>query len=118
VNTRAKYKLADIETDWVRSRRGVRQGCILYPLLFNLYTEEMVTRVRRMDVGVRVDGERLKMLLYDDDAVIMSENGEELQSMMDCVTEYRRDFNVRFSAEKSQVLVNRSIEDMSGVWML
>ncbi len=119
VNTRAKYRLGDIETDWVRSRRGVRQGCILSPLLFNLYTEEMATRVRRMDVGVRVGGERLRMLLYADDAVIMSENSEELQSMLDCVTEYGRDFNVRFSAEKSQVLVvNGSIEDMSRVWML
>ena len=72
-----------------------------------------------MDVGVHVGGERLKMLLYGDDAVIMSENSKELQSMLDCVTEYGRDFNVRFSAEKSQVLVvNGSIEDMSRVWML
>ena len=48
VNTRAKYRLGDVETDWVRSVRGVRHGCILSPLLFNLYTEEMAARLRRM----------------------------------------------------------------------
>ena len=64
----------------MRSVRGVRQGCILSPLLFSLYTEEMAARLRRMDVGVHAGDKRLKLLLYADDAVIVSENGDELQS--------------------------------------
>ena len=60
-----------------------------------------------------------KLLLYADDAVIVSENGDELQSMFDCITEYGRDFNVRFSPEKSQVLVvNGTVEDVDRVWQL
>ena len=54
VDTRANYSLGDIETNWVKSERGVRQGCILSPTLFSLYTEELAATLRRMNVGVSV----------------------------------------------------------------
>jgi hypothetical protein len=50
-----------------------------------------------MDVGVFIGDEKLKMLLYADVAVIMSENGVELQSMLDCIAEYDNDFSVQYS---------------------
>ena len=81
VDTRAKYRLGDIETDWVKSERGVRQGCILSPTLFNLYTEELATRLRRMNAGVSVGNDKVCVLLYADDVVVMSESAEELQSL-------------------------------------
>lgn len=119
VNTSAKYSIGEIETGWVRSRRGVRQGCILSPLLFSLYTEELAKRLREQGGGVRVGNDKLKIVLYADDAVVMSETAEELQGMMDCVSGYGRDFDVKFSAEKSQVLVvNGTDEDVDRKWVL
>ena len=59
VDTRAKYRLGDIETDWVKSERGVRQECILSPILFSLYTEELAARMRRLNAGVRVGNDRI-----------------------------------------------------------
>ena len=67
VDTKAKYRLGDIETDWVKSERGVRQGCILSPTLFSLYTEELAVRLRRMNAGVRVGNEKIGVLFYADD---------------------------------------------------
>jgi hypothetical protein len=79
----------------------------------------MDARLTIMDVGVHVRDERLKMLLYADDAVIMSENGVIIQSMLDCITEYGKDFNMSFTQEKSQVLVVKGrAKDMDRVWQL
>ena len=65
VNTRAKYKLAVIETDWMHSKRGVRQGSQgdLTLLLSSSYTEELILRVNQTDLGMRVGNERLGILL-------------------------------------------------------
>jgi hypothetical protein len=112
VETRAKYNLGEIETDWVRSVRGVRQGCVLSPLLFGLYTEELAVRVNQCGQGIKIGNDRLNVLLYADDVVIMSENRNRLQEVFDVVSEYGSDFRVNFSAEKSQVLVvNAGVED-------
>ena len=76
IDTRAKYRLGDIETEWVRNERGVRQGCILSQTLFSLYTEELAVRMRRINAGVKVGNAKICLLLYADDVVVMSESTE------------------------------------------
>ena len=118
-NTRAVFSMGDLETGWVSSKRGVRQGCVLSPLLFGLYVEEMAARVRQTGLGVKVGDDVLSILLYADDVVVLSEHHAELQEMLNAVTEYGRDFDVRFSREKSKVLVvNGDASDRDRTWML
>ena len=108
VDTKARYRLGNIETDWVKSERGVRQGCILSLILFSMYIEELVVRLRRKNARVRVGRDKVCMLLYADDVVVMSESAYELQSLLDVVDEYGRDFGVNFSCEKSKVMIMNS----------
>ena len=54
VNTRAKISLGDACSEWVYSRRRVRQGCTLSPLLLSLFTEELVARTRETELGINV----------------------------------------------------------------
>ena len=118
-STKAKYNLGDIETDWVHSNRGVRQGCILSPVLFALYTEELAVRVRESNLGIRVGNERLSILMYADDIIIMSESSEELQQMLNIVNEYSLDFGVKFGMDKSLIMVlNGDEDDMDKEWKL
>ena len=105
VNTRARYMLGDIESDWVESKRGVRQGCILSPLLFALYTEELALRVKESGLGMAVGNEKLSILMYADDIIIMSDSSDELQELLNVVNGYGEDFCVSFSQDKSQVMV-------------
>ena len=82
-NTKSKFTFGEIESDWVKVERGVRQGCVLSPLLFSIYTEELAARVRDSGLGIRVKDDRLGILLYADDVVILAEN-EEMQCFKKC----------------------------------
>ena len=80
-DTRAKCTLGNLETDWVRSRRGVRQGCILSPLLFSIYTEELAARIRGSGMGIEIGIEggirqKVGILLYADDIVLLAKRRE------------------------------------------
>ena len=119
VNTKAKYTLNEVESDWVKSVRDVRQGCILSPLLFGLYTEELTIRVKEAGLGMNVGNDKLAILLYADDVVLFSETSEELQEMLNVVSEYGKDFQVRFSEDKSKVMImNEEETDKDKVWEL
>ena len=118
-NTKAKYTLGDIETEWVYSNRGVRQGCILSPVLFAMYTEELAVRVKEGNWGMRVGNEKLSLLMYADDIIIMSESSDELQCMLDVVNKYSIDFGVKFGLDKSQVMIiNKDHMDVDKNWKL
>ena len=63
--------------------------------------------------------DRIGVLLYADDVVVMSESVDELQSLLDVVDGYGKDFGVRFSSEKSKVMiVNRSEDESNAMWRI
>lgn len=103
-NTKAKYIFGDIETEWVHLDKGVRQGCVLSPLLFSIYTEELATRIRLSGKGVRVEEDRLGALLYADDIVLIAESASELQEMLDISFEFASEFSLTYSTGKCGVL--------------
>ena len=89
------------------------------PTLFSLYTEELAARMRRLNAGVRVGNDRIGVLLYADDIVVMGESANELQSLLDVVDGYGKDFGVRVSSEKSKVvMVNRSDAESDATWTI
>ena len=71
-------------TDWFQIRKGVRQGCILSPCLFNLYAE-YITRNARLDeaqAGIKISGRNINNLRYADDTTLLAESEEELKSLL------------------------------------
>jgi len=70
-------------TDWFQIRKGVHQGCILSPCLFNLYTE-YIMRNAGLDgaqAGIKIAGRNINNLRYADDTTLMAESEEELKSL-------------------------------------
>ena len=110
-NTKSKFTFGEIESDWVKVERGVRQGCVLSPLLFSIYTEELAARVRDSGLGIRVKDDRLGILLYADDVVILAENEEMLQKMLKIVNDYGNEFSLNFNSNKCGIMILNKPEE-------
>ena len=70
--------------DWFQIKKGVRQGCIFSPCLFNLYADYIMWNVRldEAHAGIKIAGENTNNLRYADDTTLMAESKEELKSLM------------------------------------
>ena len=70
-------------TDWFQIGKGVRQGCILSPCLFNLYAEYIMPKacLDEAQAGIKIAGRNINNLRYTDDTIFMAEN-EELKNLL------------------------------------
>ena len=71
-------------TDWFQIGKGVYQGCILSPCLFNLYAEYIMrnTGQEKTEAGIKIAGRNINNLRYAGDTTLMAESEEELKSFL------------------------------------
>ena len=71
-------------TDWFQIRKGVRQGYMLSPCLFNLYAEYIMRNagLEEAQAGIKIAGNNINNLRYADDTTLMAESEEELKSLL------------------------------------
>ena len=71
-------------TDWFQTGKGVGQGCILSPCLFNLYAEYIMRNARldEAQAGIKIARRNINNLNYADDTILMAESEEELKSLL------------------------------------
>ena len=90
--------------DWFQIEKGVHQGCILSPCLFNLYAE-YIMRNARMDeaqAGIKIAGENINNLRHADDTTLMTESKEGLKSLLMKVKENEKlALNSTFGKQRS-----------------
>ena len=81
----ANIKIGNHASDWVKIEKGVRQGCLVSPELFSLYTESIINIITHME-GIKIGGMNINKLRYADDTAIIGETEDQLQKIMDIVT--------------------------------
>ena len=88
-------------TDWFQIRKGVRQGCILSPCLFNLYAEYIMrnTGLDEAQAEIKIAGRNIR---YADDTTLMAENKEELKSLLRKVTEESEKVGLKLNIQKTK----------------
>ena len=79
-----KQQLEHGTTDWFQIGKGVHQGCIVSPYLFNLYAEYIMqnSRLKESQDGIKKAGRNINNLIYADDTTLMAESKEELKSLL------------------------------------
>ena len=89
-------------SEGIEIRRGTRQGCVLSPYLFNLFTELIFRVIENEDEGVSVGGRRISNLRYADDTVITAENENKLQTLAERVNEEGKHFGMKMNIKKTK----------------
>ena len=88
-------------TDWFQIGKGVRQGCILSPCLFNLYAEYIMrkTGLEETQAGIKIGGRNINNLRYADGTILMAESEEELKRLLKKVKEESEKAGLKLNSE-------------------
>ena len=98
-------------TDWFQIGKGVHQGCILSPCLFNLYAE-YIMRNGGMDeaqAGIKTARRNINNLRYTDDTNLMAESKEEQKSLLMKVKEESEKADLRLNIQKTKIIASSPI---------
>ena len=91
--------------------RGVHQGCILLPCLFNLYAEYIVqnSRLDEAQARIKIAGRNINNLRYADDKTLMAESKEKLKSLLRKVKEDSEKVGLMFNIQKTKIMTSGPI---------
>ena len=90
--------------NYVNIKRGVRQGCVLSPDLFSLYSEKIVREIEDLK-GIQIDDININNIRYADDTVLVAESEKELQDLLDKVEIEREKFGLQLNLKKAYSIV-------------
>ena len=97
-------------TDWLQIGKGVCQGCILSPCLFNLYVEYTMrnTGLDEAQAGIKIARRNINNLRHTDDTILMAES-EELKSLLMTVKEESEKVGLKLNIQKTKIMASSPI---------
>ena len=98
-------------TDWFQIGKGVRQGFILSPCLFNLYAEYIVrnTGLNEAQARIKIPRKNINNLRYANDITLMAESEEELKSLLMKVKEESEKVGLKLNIQKTKIMASGPI---------
>ena len=106
-HTKCAIKISNSRTPFFQYKRGVRQGCILSPLLFNIYINEIpkLFENNQSDPFILPNGTKINSLLYADDLVILSRSKHGLQNCLDQLHQWCTNWLMQINTKKTKVMI-------------
>ena len=98
-------------TDWFKIRKGVRQGCIVSPCLFNLYAEYIMRNagLEEAQAGIKMAGRNINNLRYEDDTTFMAKSKEEPKSLLLKMKEGSENIGLKLNIQKTKIMASGPI---------
>ena len=105
-------------TDWFQIGKGVCQGCILSPCLFNLYAQYIMrnTGLDEAQAGVKIARRNINNLRYADDTTLMAESKEELKSLLMKVKEESEKVGLKLNIQNTKIIASGPITSLEIDW--
>ena len=112
-NQSATVKVDNEVTEAQKILRGVRQGCVLSPLLFNIYSESIFQdALEEQQLGIKVNGTWINNIRYADDTVLIADNMNDLQSLLNTVGRHSQRMGININTKKTKLqIITRNPED-------
>ena len=106
----ATFRTGHGRTDWFQIGKGVRQGCILSPCLFNFYAEYIMKNAALDDsqAEIKIARRNINNLRYADDTMLMAESKEELKSLLMKVKKSKK-VGLKLSIQKTKIMASSPI---------
>ena len=107
----ATVRTGHVITGWFQIRKGVCQGCILSPCLFNFYAEYIIQNAGLFEApaGIKIAKTNINNLRYADDTTLMAESEEELKSLLTKVNEECGKAGLKLNIQKTKIMASSPI---------
>ena len=106
-----QVKKQPLESDWFQIAKGVCQGCILLPCIFNFYAEYIMrnTGLEEAQAGIKIPGRNINSLRYADDTTLSAESEEELKCLLMKVKEESEKVGLKLNIQKTKIMASGPI---------
>ena len=82
INVSCSVRINEYLTDFFPVTQGLKQGCGLSPTLFAIYINDLATEINSLNCGIKYEDNKISLLMYADDIVLISGSAEDLQNML------------------------------------
>ena len=103
-NVQCCVRVNNVCTEWFNVKSGLKKGCLLSPLLFNLYINDLANLLNSLSLGVDIDGENVCALLYADALVLIASSEGDLQNLLHVLHTWTIENKMTVNLSKSRVV--------------